>query len=400
MGENFVSLMISRSYKMPYILNHLSSTHAPSFCQLYQPIQKAMRAMSPLEAKGHRPLKMTFEDQLKALVFFHLEEHTSARHLLQVLEGDDFARDVIAPKEGIKKSSFAEAINTRGLEQLAHVYQNLQTNALSVLPKEHDHLGDLIGIDGSLIDACLSMQWADYRKGSRKAKVHLGFDLNRSIPRKIFLSDGKGAERPFVSMILSPGQTGVMDRGYQAHDLFDRWQEENKHCLCRIKASSIRSCIEVKETNPDSNIFYDAIVLLGTTEVNQTKKPLRVVGYTVDGTRYWVATSRYDLTAEQIALIYKLRWDIEKFFAWWKRHLRVYHLIAKSEHGLMVQILAGLITYLLLTIYCREQHNEKVSIKRVRELRIKIQNEIRLGSRGIVESNPENIEISNRYANT
>jgi len=29
----------------------------------------------------------------------------------------------------------------------------------------------------------------------KKAKVHLGFDLNRSIPRKIFLSDGKGAGR-------------------------------------------------------------------------------------------------------------------------------------------------------------------------------------------------------------
>ena len=211
---------------MPYILNHLRSANAPSFYQLYQPIQKAMIAMPPLEARGHRPLKMTFEDQLKALIFFHLEEHTSAQHLLQVLEEDDFARNVIAPEEGIKKSSFAEAINTRGLEQLMHVYQNLQTEAVSILPKEHDKLGDLIGIDGSLIDACLSMNWADYRKGAKKAKVHLGFDLNRSIPRKIFLTDGKGAERPFVSMILSPGQTGVMDRGYQAHDLFDRWQEE------------------------------------------------------------------------------------------------------------------------------------------------------------------------------
>ncbi|MBU0736439.1 MAG: hypothetical protein KKG10_20080, partial [Proteobacteria bacterium] len=128
-----------------------------------------------------RPLKMTFDDQLKALVFFHLEEHVSGQHLLQVLEEDDFARDHIAPEEGIKKSSFAEAINSRGLEQLMYVYQNLQTNAVSVLPKEHADLGDLIGIDGSLIDACLSMHWADYRKGSKKAKVHLGFDLNRSI---------------------------------------------------------------------------------------------------------------------------------------------------------------------------------------------------------------------------
>jgi hypothetical protein len=35
---------------------------------------------------------------------------------------------------------------------------------------------------------------------------------------------------------------------------------------------------------------------------------------------------------------------------------------------------------LLLAIYCYEQHNEKVSIKRVRQLRIKIQNELRESS--------------------
>ena len=55
---------------MPYILNHLSFANAPSFYQLYLPIQKAMIAMPPLEARGHSPLKMTFEDQLKALIFF------------------------------------------------------------------------------------------------------------------------------------------------------------------------------------------------------------------------------------------------------------------------------------------------------------------------------------------
>ena len=115
-----------------------------------------------------------------------------------------------------------------------------------------------------------------------------------------------------------------------------------------------------------------------TDNNNQTKKSVRLVAYRVNGVDYWIATDRRDLTAEQIAEIYKLRWDIENFFAWWKRHLRVYHLIARSQHGLMVQILGGLITYLLLAIYCYKNHNEPVSIKRVRELRIQIQNELRL----------------------
>jgi hypothetical protein len=365
---------------MNYIVKPPCCPRNPAaFRQLFRPIDMAMTGMPPLLSRGNRPLQMSFEDQLKTLIFFHLEEHTSAQHLLQVLEEDAFAHTLIAPEEGIRKSSFSEAVNTRGLEQLSYIYQNLQNQALGILPNEYEDLGQLTAIDGSLIDASLSMNWADYRKGSKKAKVHIGFDLNHSIPRKLFLTDGKGPERPFVSMILCAGQTGVLDRGYQAHDLFDHWQEEKKHFLCRIKASTHKTCIEAETVKPDSDIFYDAIVLLGTPGVNQTKKPVRVVGYVVDGIKYWVATSRYDLSAEQIALTYKLRWDIEKFFGWWKRHLRVYHLIARSRYGLMVQILAGLITYILLAIYCREQYNEKVSIKRVRQLRIQIQNELRGG---------------------
>ena len=55
--------------------------------------------------------------------------------------------------------------------------------------------------------------WADYRKGAKKAKAHIGFDLNRSIPCKILLTRGKGGERFFVDRILQPGKTAVSDRG-------------------------------------------------------------------------------------------------------------------------------------------------------------------------------------------
>jgi len=41
----------------------------------------------------------------------------------------------------------------------------------------------------------------------------------------------------------------------------------------------------------------------------------------------------------------------------------------------MVQLLGGLIIYLLLAIYCREQYNKPVSIRRIRELRHQIANE-------------------------
>ena len=113
---------------------------------------------------------MTFEDQLKILIFYHLEEHASARHMLQVIEQDDFARENIAPENGIKKSSFSEAINERGLEQFQFVFEKLSSKASIILPNRCPELGDLVALDGSLIDATLSMYWADYRKGSKGSR--------------------------------------------------------------------------------------------------------------------------------------------------------------------------------------------------------------------------------------
>lgn len=346
-----------------------------AFKLILAPIFERFKSENELESRGYRPLQMSFDDQLKALIFYHLQEYSSGSELLQMLEQNDFAKECVAPSKGIKKSSFFEAINTRGLEQLTEVFTHLVKQAGKALPAEYAHLGNLVSIDGSLIDAVLSMEWADYRSGSKKAKAHVGFDINRGIPRKIYLSDGKEGERPFVDKIIDKGETGIMDRGYQSHDHFDQWQAAEKFFVCRIRENTHKSVIRENAVIADSIVFYDNVVLLGTKGINQTEKELRLVGYRIDGKDYWVATNRYDLTAEEVAQVYKLRWNIETFFGWWKRHLKVYHLIARSEYGLMVQILGGLITYLLLAIYCREQHQEPVSISRVRELRNQIANE-------------------------
>ena len=144
-----------------------------SFFQFLQPVGDILPQTPVLKPRGDRPLKMTFEDELKILVFFHLEEHVSARHMLQVLEQDDFARENIAPENSIKKNSFSEAINERGLEQFQFVFEELSRKASNILPNRCPELGDLVALDGSLIDATLSMFWADYRKGRRAAYSYL-----------------------------------------------------------------------------------------------------------------------------------------------------------------------------------------------------------------------------------
>ena len=350
----------------------------PIHKKLVAPMKPVLLTAPPLLSRSNKPLAMNTEELINILTYYHLQEFSSGRELIQALQEDDYARQLIAPAGGIKHSTFFDTVNERGVEQLLHVFTELQKKASATLPTRYAELGDLVAIDGSFIDSVLSMHWAEYQSNSRKAKLHLGFNLNHGIPRKLFLTEGNGSERPFVSRLTEPGQTAVLDRGYQAHHLFDQWQQEGCHFLCRIKGKTLKAVLEAHTLSGESSVFFDARVLLGTPGINQTEKPLRLVGYTVADKKYWIATDRFDLSAEQVAMAYKLRWEIEKFFAWWKRHLKVYHLFARSRNGLMVQILSGLITYLLLAIYCQEQHGEPVSIRRVRQLRNQIRNEAML----------------------
>lgn len=281
MNCDFICLIISRGYTC-------REDQCPKDCQnlltstnLCNPQLKydEKHPRSDFRRGGHRPLKMDFQEQLRVLVYYHLQEYSSAQHLLQALKEDEFASQHIAPEQGIEKSRFSEAINGRGLEQLLHVFTHLQMQAADLLPNAHPELGSLVGIDGSLIDGTMSMLWADYRKGSQKAKVHVGFDLNRSIPRKVYLTEGNAGERPFVSKILSEGETAVSDRGYQCHALFDQWQQNGQLFICRIKAGTKKKILSQNPVPADSIVFFDTTVLLGTTGFNQSRRiPLRFSG--------------------------------------------------------------------------------------------------------------------------
>jgi len=61
---------------MPRSLHPWEKLKATAFYKLYKPAQNILPGMPELKARGDRPLQMEFEHQLKALILFHLEEHT------------------------------------------------------------------------------------------------------------------------------------------------------------------------------------------------------------------------------------------------------------------------------------------------------------------------------------
>lgn len=347
---------------------------SPTFSTLIGPMEAHFSYLPELVSGSNRPLDYTFAHQARALVYYHTEAFSSARALLQAAQEDPLARQVMVPDSGLSKTTFYEANANRGCRQMLALVNRLSKKGSKHRKGEHLDLGSLRAIDGSLIEASLSMHWAEYSSTQRKAKAHVGFNLNQGIPCNLALTEGKGAERPFVPIFLEAGETGVVDRGYLDYSGFDTWIDQGKHFVARIRKNAQYVILERLPLPSGTQIFFFAQVRLGD-DAHRMNHPVFLVGFKSRGKLYWIVTDRADLSAEQIAFIFSLRWEIETFFAWWKRHLKVYHLIARNYHGVLLQLLAGLVTYLLLVLYFHQTYGERPSLPRLRSLRQQIRQE-------------------------
>ena len=82
---------------MPRTMKPCRKNKAISFRKLTKPLRKILAEITPLLSRGNRKLQMTFEDQLNALIYFHLEDHDSGRDLIQASERGLFCAGVYRP---------------------------------------------------------------------------------------------------------------------------------------------------------------------------------------------------------------------------------------------------------------------------------------------------------------
>lgn len=93
-----------------------------------------------------------------------------------------------------------------------------------------------------------------------------------------------------------------------------------------------------------STILFDKKVRLGSEYINLTKKKYRIVPI-VDSTgkELIFITNVMSFTSEEIAWLYKRRWDIELFFKWIKQHCKIKTFIDHSENVVRLQMITGII---------------------------------------------------------
>ncbi len=98
-------------------------------------------------------------------------------------------------------------------------------------------------------------------------------------------------------------------------------------------------------------IIYDKIVFLGNEYINKTKKQYRIIKIIdTKGKELIFVTNIFNLSSEEIAFLYKKRWEIELFFKWIKQHLKIKKFIGYSLNAVMNQIITGIIAFIMLQL--------------------------------------------------
>ncbi|HEO8419798.1 TPA: transposase [Yersinia enterocolitica] len=121
--------------------------------------------------------------------------------------------------------------------------------------------------------------------------------------------------------------------------------EKKVKFVARVKANSKFPLLSKRDSQEEPNILLDAEV--------QVKKPktddrisLRLVEFLDDeSNKYRVVTNRRDLTASEVAEIYRQRWKIEFFSKSIKQHLKLVRFYSYDQDAVWNQLWLAMIAY-------------------------------------------------------
>ncbi|GAG09625.1 unnamed protein product, partial [marine sediment metagenome] len=266
---------------------------------------------------------------------------TSLRGLQQASELKKVQRMLGCPRASL--GSLSEAATVFDSKLMQEVIQNLseKLQPISSNSKLDNISGILTAVDGTLIPALSKMTWAMWKTDRQAVKAHAQFDLQKHVPVKITITEGNGGEIEVLANELESGRIYVKDRGYASLALFQEILDNESSFVCRLRDNSVYDIFEEYDLTDDAKnagILFDRKVRLGRS--TKTKKmlsvPVRLIaikctphkkrsktgrGGPEQGEILLVATDRFDLEADVIALIFKQRWTIEIFFRFFKHVL-------------------------------------------------------------------------------
>ena len=304
---------------------------------------------------------------------FHTKSLNSYNHLLQLIFGQITSctslRDIclclkahqnnlyhLGIRQQVNQSSLSRANEKRDYRIFQDFGYHLIEQVRPLFAKERTPLIDLdetiFALDSTSISVSINLAaWASGKYSRGAVKMHTLLDLRGNIPTFIHISDGTWHDSNAMDYIqFESNAVYTMDKAYVDLAALNKMDSIGAYFVTRAKSVMRYRIIETMDTNEDGILADQLVMLTGHKSSRLYPKPLRIVQYRDGETNEELTfiSNNMDISALDIANIYRNRWQIEVFFKWIKQNMTVKRMWGYSENAVRIHLWTAIISYLLM----------------------------------------------------
>lgn len=295
-------------------------------------------------------------NQLLCMLFGQLTNRDSLRDLMVALDAHSSKSYHLGFGKSVTRSNLAKANEVRN----SKIFEEFAYHLIAIARKarandDFEIKGKVYAFDSSTIDLCLSVfWWAKFRKAKGGIKLHTLFDITTQIPAFVHITPATVNDVNAMDLLIyEQSAYYIFDRGYVDFTRLYKITLHSAFFVIRGKSNLKFMRIYSRKIDKTTGVKSDQIgKLTGFYVSKEYPGKLRRIKFYDDETKriFVFLTNNFDLNAEQVALLYKNRWQIELFFKWIKQHLKIKSFWGTTENAVRIQIFSALIAYCLVAI--------------------------------------------------
>jgi putative transposase len=296
--------------------------------------------------------KLNCWGQFVAVFLGQITNSSSLRDIVEFIKFHSNQQYHLGIKKDVARSTLAKANETRDWR----IYRDLFLDLIGNLKdQERIQTKEIIEIIDStpIVLNFNQHKWAKKHNVFGGLKTHVVYNLTEELPTYFTFTDSNVSDiKEARKLDIETGCTYVFDRGYLDFNWLKSINDAGAFFVTRLKRNSaITPITELQQTNEQVSsqiIEFSRRWNRGIIN-NYHKKPVKkVVVQRENKDPLILITNDFKRSDEEIAELYKKRWQIELFFKWIKQNLKIKKFLGRSENAIKTQICIAMISFILL----------------------------------------------------
>jgi hypothetical protein len=271
--------------------------------------------------------------------------------------------------EHIRFSSISERLSVIEPSYFEKLYNKcVETYSAILIPAKTELIrfdSTIVALSGKLLNVGYNIKGGDAAH-LKQLKFTLGYS-NLPVAVHFFTeqpysSENKALKEGILSFDkINTSIIRVFDRGITARKAYDEFIENGIPFISRLGANSKKDLVaynklpEMVVQTSTLHIYSDSWVYLYKASDVRADNPVRCIEALIKTTGETIVfvtnIECQTLSAADVTICYKCRWEIEVFFKFIKQELNFSHLISRSENGIKVMLYCTMIAAILLLAY-------------------------------------------------